>query len=69
MYRPNALTLQHVLESGVSDGEQVRWHFQLPLATVLVDDGVQIDGQTSVGVHSYAEKAGVSLQGEKRVRF
>merc|ERR1712142_1439965 len=53
--------LQHTLVGVVSHREQVRRHLSLPAALVVVDDLLCVDGQAAVGVHSYAEKTGVSI--------
>lgn len=37
-------------------------HLSFPLATVLVDDALCVDGQTSVGVDGDAEQPGVGLR-------
>lgn len=56
------VTLQHVLVGVVGDGEQVRGHFQLPLAAVLGNDGVEVNRESTVGIHGDAEQARVSLE-------
>ena len=54
-------TLHHVLVGVVSDGEQMGWHFHSPLAPVLVNDGVCVDWETTVGVDGHTEQTGVGL--------
>lgn len=39
------------------------WHFHSPLATVLGNDRVSVDGQAAVGVDGHTEQAGVGLYG------
>lgn len=55
------LTLQHVMVSVISDGEDVGWHLISPLALVHVNDLLGIDGQSLVGIHSHTEKSRVGL--------
>jgi len=56
------LTGQHVDVSTVRDGEDVRWHFITPLATVQFGTPESVDRVTLVGVDGHAEEAGVGLQ-------
>ena len=62
MKRKKRLTLQHVLVGVVRDGEEMGRHLSFPLAPVLVNDALCVDGQSSVGVDGHAEQAGVGLQ-------
>ena len=56
------LTGQHVDVSTVRDGEDVRWHFITPLATVQFCTPKSVDRVTLVGVDGHAEETGVGLQ-------
>lgn len=62
IYDSYSPTLQHVSVGVVSDGEQMRRHFVPPLALVLLDDILAVDGQTPVGVDRNAEQARIRLQ-------
>ena len=59
------LTLQHVLVGIVRDGEQMGRHFNLPLSSVFLNDGVLINRQATVWVDSDAEKSRVGLKKRK----
>ncbi len=51
------LTLHHVVVGVVSDGEEMGRHFRAPLAPVLADDVLCVDGQTLVRVDGHTEQA------------
>lgn len=53
--------LHHELISVVGHGVQMRRHFGLPLATVLVNKSLAVDGEAFVWVDSHTEKTGVGL--------
>ncbi len=55
-------TLQHVAVGGIGDREQVRGHLQFPLAPVLLNDLLRVDGQSLVRVDHDAEQTRVRLQ-------
>lgn len=44
----------------------MRRHFGLPLATVLVNKSLAVDGEAFVWVDSHTEKTGVGLQKKER---
>lgn len=56
------LTGQHVDVSTVRDGEDMRWHFITPLATVQFGTPKRVDRETLVRVDGHAEETRVSLQ-------
>ncbi len=56
-------TDQHVGVSVVSDREQMGRHLSTTLSTVLVDNVLGVDRQTTVGVDDNTEQTRVSLQG------
>ena len=57
IFNVKPFTLQHVLVGVIGDGEQMGWHFNLPLSPVFGNNGVFVDGEATVGVDSYAEKS------------
>lgn len=60
--RNTHLTLQHVMVSIISDGEDVRGHLIPSFSLVAVYDLLGVDRQSLVRVNSHAEKPGVGLK-------